>query len=276
VIEAAPPLLESGDGSRTSLPWELIAGASHDLRNPICSIRLMIDALADGLVDEATARRYFEQIRKQLYSMTALADDLIMISRLNSSDLPPSTQIVNVDDLISDAIDAMAPVAGQSGVELIGEVSPSAGFVRADADRLLRVLLNLIANAIRHSPRTGTVLVTASGDGQMLSLEVRDSGPGIPPEQREEIFKPFVSSDTRGARPGHAGLGLAICRTIIEDHGGRIWIGTSPRGARFCMEIPATHLAPGAFPRAVPGLEPAVVAPLPVPAMTAPRLAGDG
>ncbi|MDQ6835858.1 MAG: HAMP domain-containing histidine kinase [Actinomycetota bacterium] len=276
MTQAVPPLLESGDGPATSTPWELIAGASHDLRNPICSIGLMIDAVADGLVDDATARRYFEQIRKQLSSMTALADDLIMVSRLNSGHLPPSTQIVNVNDLINDALDVMDLVAGQSGVELIAEVSPSVGFVRADADRLLRVLLNLIANAIRHSPRCGTVLVTATGRGQMLSLEVRDSGPGIPPEQQEEIFKPFVSGQARGTRAGHAGLGLAICQTIIERHGGRIWIGPSPRGARFCVEIPTGEPPRGPFPLAVAHLKPAVAPPLTVPATAAARRAADG
>lgn len=241
VADPAPERLEP-PGAATTTPWELVAGASHDLRNPICSIRLMIDAIADDLVDDVTARRYYEQIRKQLCSMTALADDLITISKRNSRHLPQSRQILDVNDLIADALDAMNPMAGQSEVQLRGEVSPTVGLIRADAHRLLRVLLNLITNAIRHSPRGGTVLVTAAGRGQMLCLEVRDSGPGVASEQREEIFEPFVSGKTRGTRPGHAGVGLAICRTLIERHGGRIWIGPSTAGARFCVEIPASVL----------------------------------
>ncbi len=241
MADAAPARLEQTDAA-TAMPWELMAGASHDLRNPIASIRLMIDAIADDLVDDATARRYYEQIRKQLCSMTALADDVMLISQLKSRPLSRASQVFDVNNLINDALDVMAPAAGQSGVELRAEVSPSLGLIRADAEKLLRVLHNLIANAIRHSPRRGTVVVAATGRERILRLEVRDSGPGVSLEEREQVFKPFAGSQAGGSRPGHAGLGLAICRAIVERHGGRIWIGASPQGARLCVEIPACVL----------------------------------
>ncbi len=240
----------------TTTRWDLIAAASHDLRTPISSIGLMIDAIADDLVDDVTTRRYYEQIRKQLRSMTALTDDLIVIGRLKSDHLP-SRQILDVSELISDALDTMAPLAGQHGVKLRAEVSPRLKPISADPEQLLRVLLNLITNAIRHSPPGETVLVAAAEGGDVVRLEVSDSGPGVSPGEREEVFKPFTCGTGHGTRPGTAGLGLAITRAIIEQHGGRIWIGPSLRGARFCMEIPAGNLPRGQSTRPLRPLIPA-------------------
>lgn len=231
---------ERAPDAAASATWDVIAGASHDLRNPITSIGLMIDAIADGLVDAATARRYYEQIRKQLGAMTVLTDDLVMISKVNGQQLPRARQIVDVDGLIDGALQAMSPGADQCGVELEAAVASSVGqvLITASADHLLRVLLNLIANAIRHSPPSGTVVVAVTGREQLLRLEVTDSGPGISLGEREHVFKPYASSGAGSARPGQAGLGLAICRALLQRHDGRIWIGPSLRGARVCVEIP--------------------------------------
>ena len=255
--EAAPwPPAEAEDPEREATQrrpedtlaatWNVIAGASHDLFNLITSINLMVDAIADGLIDDATAQRYHQQIRRQLRAMTALANDLVTVSRVNSQSLPGPGHILDVTELLDGALEVMAPAAERCGVELRGEIAEPLGHVTvaASADHLSRVLLNLIANAIRHSPRSGTVLVTAVRRDQILRLEVIDSGPGIPPQQRDHVFQPFTFSEVGESRPGHAGLGLAICRALLERHHGRIWIEPSRHGARVCVEVPGWRREP--------------------------------
>ncbi|HEV3378580.1 MAG TPA: HAMP domain-containing sensor histidine kinase [Thermoleophilaceae bacterium] len=217
---------------------DLVAAASHDLRTPMAALRLMVDAIEDGLVDEATLRRYLTTMRTHVAALGSMIDDLFELSRLEAGDLEWSIRQVELAGLVNEAVAAMRVEAEARGVAVAAVLPPDPQLARADPEKLQRVLFNLIQNAIRHTPADGSVTVRTEPAGDWVEIEVSDSGDGIPPEDRERVFDPFVRGEA--ARPqGGAGLGLAISRAIVEGHGGRIWLADSEAGTRVRFVIPA-------------------------------------
>jgi signal transduction histidine kinase len=126
-------------------------------------------------------------------------------------------------------------VAVQAAVN--GDLAPA----RGNPEKLQRVLFNLIQNAIRHTPADGSVTVAAEANGRHLEVEVADTGEGVEPEQREQVFEPFHRGGAGAARSAEGtGLGLTICRAIVEAHGGEIWLAESPTGTRVRFSLPVT------------------------------------
>ena len=217
---------------------DLVAAVSHDLRTPMAALRLMVDAIEDGLVDEATLRRYLATMRTHVAVLGSMIDDLFELSRLEAGDLEWSIRQVELAGLVNEAVAAMRVEAEARGVAVAAVLPPDPQLARADPEKLQRVLFNLIQNAIRHTPADGSVTVRTEPAGDWVEIEVSDSGDGIPPEDRERVFDPFVRGEA--ARPqGGAGLGLAISRAIVEGHGGRIWLADSEAGTRVRFVIPA-------------------------------------
>jgi signal transduction histidine kinase len=147
---------------------------------------------------------------------------------------------VELDVLVAEAVDAMRAQAAAGRVSVVATVPPGLVPARADPERLQRVLFNLIQNAIRHTPADGSVTVRAELNGEGLEVEVADTGSGLDPGDRERAFEPFYRGGEGQARPaGGSGLGLTICRAIVEAHGGRIWFADAPSGARVRFSLPA-------------------------------------
>jgi signal transduction histidine kinase len=216
---------------------ELVAAISHDLRTPMTALRLMVDAIEDGLVDQQTLTRYLATMRTHVTALGSMIDDLFELSRLEAGDLEWSLDQVALSELVDETVAAMQVEAEAKGVVVASELPPLPPLARADAEKLQRVLFNLIQNAIRHTPADGSVTVRAQPAGDWVEVEVADTGHGIGREERERVFDPFVSG--RAARPpGAAGLGLAISRAIVEAHGGRIWLADSEVGTRVRFVIP--------------------------------------
>ncbi len=210
---------------------DLVGAVSHDLRTPITALKLLTDAIGDGIVDEATARDYAGRMGVHLRALSGLIDDLFELSRLEAGDLRWSMQQVAIDDLLRETVEAMRPQAEASEVAVravLAAGDPLA--VRGDPDRLQRVLFNLIQNAIRHTPADGTVTVRAARQSGGLEIEVLDTGEGVAEADRERVFEPLYRGDP-SRTDGGAGLGLAIARAIVEAHGGRIWFADSDAGA---------------------------------------------
>jgi signal transduction histidine kinase len=216
---------------------DLVAAVSHDLRTPMAALRLMVDAVDDGLVDDATRSRYLATMRTHLTALGSLVDDLFELSRLEAGGLDWSIRQVELGELVGEAVAAMRVEAEAKGVAVAAELPPALRPARADRERLQRVLFNLIQNAIRHTPADGSVTVRAEPAGEWLEVEVADTGDGIAPAERERVFDAFVSGDRSRRRSG-AGLGLAIARAIVEAHGGRIWLADSDVGTRVRFVIP--------------------------------------
>jgi len=218
---------------------ELIAAVSHDLRTPLTSMRLLSDAVEDDLVDPATRSRYLTQMSVHLGSLSALIDDLFEISRLEAGDIQWSMQRVALDELVRETVEAMRPHADHGKVEVRAEVSGLVAPARADPEKLQRVLFNLIQNAIRHTPADGSVTVRAETNGGHVEVEVADTGTGVEASERDLVFEPFFRGGEGKARSGEgAGLGLTICRKIVEAHGGKIWLADSEAGTRVRFSLP--------------------------------------
>ncbi|HWQ13303.1 MAG TPA: ATP-binding protein, partial [Roseiflexaceae bacterium] len=259
-LAAASAERERQEGARR----DLIAAVSHDLRTPLASLRALVEALADGLVeDPATRARYFATMRAQIGLLSALIDDLFELAQLDAGALRLDLQRAVPGDLVSDTIEGLRPQAEARGVHLEGCVAPGGTSVLAAPQRVERVLANLVANAIRHTPPGGTVTLRASFECAVLSsevsandnvphttglktqhfvlFEVSDTGEGIAPEDLPHVFERFYRGEkSRSRATGGAGLGLAIARGIVEAHGGRIWIESAPgAGSTVRFTLPA-------------------------------------
>lgn len=207
----------------------LIANVSHELRTPITALHAVLENVIDGVAepDSDTMRMALAQTER----LGELVTNLLDLSRVEGGAIPLRHERFDVDAFLSDAV---AHVAGREIVEV--RVSPPALTAVADPARLRQVVVNLVQNAIRHSPPGGRVSVLACAAAPSgIRLDVCDEGPGIPAAERERVFQRF----TRGATSdGGTGLGLAIARWAVELHGGAISVADVRAGCRISVTIP--------------------------------------
>jgi signal transduction histidine kinase len=215
----------------------LVAAASHDLRTPLASLRLLVEAIDDGVAGE-DRDRYLREIRTHVAVLSDLIDDLFELSRIEAGDISWTMRRVELGELIGDTVAAFRTSAEERGVHLAAELPSGKVVAEADAEKVQRVLFNLIQNAIRHTPADGSVTVRASGGPAGVEVEVADSGEGIPAGEGERVFDAFYRGDSSRNEDG-AGLGLAISRAIVEAHGGRIWLEDASPGTRVRFTLPA-------------------------------------
>jgi signal transduction histidine kinase len=216
----------------------LVAAASHDLRTPLASLRLLVESIDDGVVTGETRDRYLAEIRTHVAVLSDLIDDLFELSRIEAGDIAWTMRRVEVGDLIGETVAAMRAPAEQRGVRIAAEPPGASVVAEADAEKVQRVLFNLIQNAIRHTPADGSVTVRARPHGGEVEVEVADNGEGIPAGAGERVFEAFYRGDASRGDDG-AGLGLAISRAIVEAHGGRIWLEDAMPGTRVRFTLPA-------------------------------------
>jgi signal transduction histidine kinase len=217
----------------------LVAAVSHDLRTPLTSLRLLAHAIEDDLVDAETRRGYLTQMSVHIRSLSALIEDLFELSRLEAGEIEWSMQQVQLGELVEETVEAMREQARASGVSVTAAVPPGLAPARANPEKLQRVLFNLIQNAIRHTPADGSVTVLAESNGSTVEVEVADTGDGLTGQDRAHAFEPFYRGAAGSSRSGDgSGLGLTICRAIVEAHGGRIWFRDSRDGASVRFSVP--------------------------------------
>ena len=212
---------------------DLIAWTSHDLRTPLTSIRAMIEALHDGVVDDPeTVTRYYSTIRSDIIALNGIIDDLFELAQLDAGGLSLEMANHSLADLVSDTLESFQALAQDQGVTLRGEVASGLGLVWMCAPKIGRVLTNLVSNALRFTPAGGTVQVTAVRQPDGVSVTVQDDGPGFAPDDLARVFEQFYrGEEARSRTPGSgAGLGLAIARGIVTAHNGRIWAKNAPEG----------------------------------------------
>lgn len=221
---------------------DLVAAASHDLRTPIASLRVMSDAIGDNLVDEHTRQRYHNAMQTNIQALSGLIDDLFELSSLEAGEITWSMKHVQLAELIDEAVAAMKPQALAKRIAVRAELHEPLAPTRADPEKLQRVLFNLIQNAIRHTPADGSVTVRAEGSPAGIEVEVADTGHGVDSADRDRVFEAFYRAGPDKARstPG-AGLGLAISRSIIEAHGGRIWLESEGLGTQVRFILPSSQ-----------------------------------
>ncbi len=229
---------------------DFLATMSHELRTPLNAVIGMTSLLSEG--DVATGQReYVATLRAAGESLLHLINDILDFSKVEAGRLSLEDRPYKLRTAVEEALELCAPAAWEKGLELgyaIAEDVPSA--LRGDALRLRQVLINLVSNAIKFTPR-GEVEVTVDRDtGPFLRFTVRDTGVGVPGDAAESIFEPFTQVDSSTSREyGGTGLGLAICKRLVEAMGGAIRVESGPSGgSRFVFTMPAPE-AEGPGPR---------------------------
>lgn len=220
------------------LKSEFLATVSHDLRSPLTAIRASIDGLLDRPMRVPTAEDGFlHTIATQANRLTRLVDQLLDVSQIEAGGLRLDREWNELPALLVDAVDGIAALYGSQRIERAVPSDPPLLFV--DQDRFIQVLYNLLDNARKHAPSAAPVRIEASWTAQTMTIGVADRGPGVNALEREHIFKRFYRGEVPKNELQSVGLGLAICRGIVEAHGGTIWIEDRPGGGSvFRFTIP--------------------------------------
>ena len=218
---------------------EFLAMVSHELRTPLTSIKgsasVIMDAGPD--LDPAVVRQFVRIIGDQADHMNSLVSDLLDVARIETGTLPVSPEPAEVAVLVDRARNAFISAGGRNALEI--DVEPDLPLVTADRRRIVQVLGNLLTNAARNSPESSVIRVTALRGDVHVALSVADEGRGIPAESLPHLFRKFSQVQSE-EQTGDTGLGLAICKGIVEAHGGRIWAESDGpgTGARFTFTLP--------------------------------------
>ena len=220
---------------------ELVAWVSHDLRSPVAGLRAMAEALEDGVVAEpADVADYHCRMRRESIRLAGMIDDLFELSGIHAGALVVRPRAVDLREVVTEAVGGIEPLAAARGLSLDASAL-SAAPVQADPDHVVRVLQNLLANAVRHSGPGGTVTVACSPGPGGASVHVTDACGGIPEPDLGRLFEVGFRGEwarTPGDDVG-AGLGLAIARGVVEAHGGSVVACNVPGGCRFSVWLPA-------------------------------------
>ncbi len=212
-----------------SLLGSLVAGVAHEVRNPLFGISSILDAFETRFSDRTEYLRYTNVLRDEIGRLTILMEELLEYGKPFRGEL----YLVSMEEMVARSVRACMPAADVAHVNLESKVEDSLPKIRIDRRRLSKVFVNLIENAIQHSPQKSTVTIEAhrinDGSHEWVQCAIRDSGAGILPEDMPKIFEPFFSK-----RRGGTGLGLAIAQRIMQEHGGKLIAGNNPQGGA-CM-----------------------------------------
>jgi len=220
---------------------ELVTNISHDLRTPLTSLRGYLETLS--LKQEAISRperqRYLDSAIRQSDRLNKMVAALFELARLDSDTLELEMEPLALSELVQDAVQQFQLEAEREGVTLTARLPNGPATLLGDVGLLARVLDNLLANALRHTPRGGEVAVTLRQDEERVLLTVRDTGSGISSEDLNHVFERFFHGSRSPAGSDGAGLGLAISKRVIDLHGGRIWVESEPStGTCFSVSLP--------------------------------------
>jgi signal transduction histidine kinase len=238
VADLAASFNEMGENLRRLFDTrrELVAWASHDLRTPLANMQAMLEALEDGLGEPD---EYVPALREQVRVLSRLVDDLFELARIDAGALTLELHQLPVAPVVSTSLRGVEAEARLRHVTLAAEVELGLT-ARFAPEKVERVLMNLLTNALRHTPSDGAVAVRAEPVEGEVRVAVEDSGEGLDAEARERMFEHFWRGDRSRSSRG-AGLGLAIARGLVEAQGGRIWAeDREGGGARVCFTLPAS------------------------------------
>jgi K+-sensing histidine kinase KdpD len=211
----------------------LLRSVSHDLRTPLASIRAAASELEDDSVHDASTRaRLLELVGQEAQRLDRLVANLLSLARIEGGGLQPNRQAVDIAELVAVCVGRLGALAP---VKVVVDIAPDLPAIHADHSMLDQVLTNLLENAARHSPVGEPVQVVARGADGEVRITIADRGPGVRADAVDAIFQPFHS----GQEAGSTGVGLAICKGVVEAHGGTIRVGGNPGGgAAFTVTLP--------------------------------------
>jgi two-component system, OmpR family, sensor histidine kinase SenX3 len=229
---------------------DFVANVSHELKTPVGAVGLLAEAVLDAADDPAEVRRFGTKILNEANRLGNLVTELIALSRLTGAERLPELQVVDVDEVVQEALARSRLSAESADIEIIVD-RPTGLEVDGDLTLLVTALSNLVENAIAYSPTDSAVSVSRRRCGRWVEIAVTDRGIGIAPEHQKRVFERFFRVDpARSRATGGTGLGLAIVKHVLANHGGEVRLWSSPgTGSTFTMRLPV-HDEPGEQPAA--------------------------
>lgn len=221
---------------------ELLANVSHELRTPLAAIKGFASALLqpDVSFDEQTTQEFLRTIESEADKLNMLIEQLLLMARLDAGTLEIRKDWHKVSEIVDSIRDRLLTLTSKHKLRIA--VSGALPSILVDDLRIGQVITNLVDNAIKYSPENTEIAVRAQKQDGGVIISVADKGPGIPPELQEKIFERFYQRNSSPERPQGAGLGLSICRAIVEAHGGKIWVESRPgEGAKFSFFVPVNN-----------------------------------
>ena len=222
---------------------DFISLVSHELRTPLTSIIGFVSFILDGKAGAINDRQRnsLARVQRQSKRLAALINDLLDISRIESGRIQMEQESISILEIVTQRLEEIRPQADEKSIRLALTAPESIPDILGDEARMGQVFTNLIGNAIKFTPDSGEVSVKVEADGNLLHVEVIDTGPGIPAEERQKVFDKFYQlSDISTRQQGGSGLGLSITKSIVEAHGGKLWIddGNQGKGSNFQFVLP--------------------------------------
>jgi NtrC-family two-component system sensor histidine kinase KinB len=223
---------------------DLLSSIYHDLRSPLSNVISSLDVLENMLTldNNPAILSLFNIAVRSTERIQRLTNSLLDINRLEAGQPVGNLKYIEPQVLVNDALEAVAPIAENKNQEISTDITDNLPLIKVDGDMIRRVLINLTENAVKYTPPGGRIKIGACQEGKLVLMWVEDTGPGIPPENRMNIFEKFTRLHGQNG-PAGFGFGLAYCRLAIEGHAGRIWIeDTKQPGARFIFTLPTDSL----------------------------------
>jgi signal transduction histidine kinase len=221
---------------------------AHELRGPLQNINGYLDVVLESKLSRTLSEHNREMLRRARSGgeqLKGLVDDVMLISRRDAGQFELRPEPVRLEPILETAREEMELLAGGKGIHFTVEHQPNLPIVEADEKRLQQVLRNLLSNALKFTPEGGEVRLTASYDDQCVRLSVTDTGIGIAPEHIDRIFDRYYQVEDTSERSRGQGLGLAIVRIIVQGHGGRITVESTPGvGSTFTVFLPVAPSDP--------------------------------
>ena len=224
---------------------DFVSHVSHELRTPLTAIKGAVDLILREMAGPLTEKQihYLTRVRANTQHLAGLINDLLDLSKIESGKIEVKTRRVSLGGLVHEVVEALRPVAAEKVIALETTIREPSILVWADRDKINQVLMNLIGNAIKFTPAQGRVTVSASRNGhESVQVSVSDTGPGVPPDEKEKIFTKFYRiAEVNGENSKGTGLGLAISKALVELHGGKIWVESEEgHGSTFSFILPVS------------------------------------
>ncbi|HEY1372950.1 MAG TPA: ATP-binding protein [Candidatus Binatia bacterium] len=222
---------------------EFVSSVSHELRTPLTAIKGSVDNMLDGLTGALNEKqgRYLTRIKSNTDRLSRLINDLLDLSAIEAGKIDLKRSRVALAPLARDVAETLRPVAADKSIHLEVSAADATVTAWADRDKVIQVFMNLIGNALKFTPAEGKVTVAVERDGEgWAKVSINDTGPGIPTEEAQKIFDRFYQVAAAGRQKARGtGLGLSISKSLVEMHGGKIWMESQPgHGSTFSFTLP--------------------------------------
>lgn len=240
LFEETQRLLKEADQANQAKS-AFLSSMSHELRTPLNAIINLVEMVARGLIGAVNEQQVelLDQALQSSRHLLNLINDVLDISKIQAGQLTLFVEDqVNIHVEVDAALNIVGGLMKEKGLQLVRDIDPQLPLISCDRRRLRQVLLNLISNAIKFT-REGTVTVSVKNQGVDVLFAVIDTGPGIPPDKHSLIFEPFIQADSEEGQVEGTGLGLPISRSLVQAHGGELWVESQPgAGAAFFFTLP--------------------------------------